>query len=1156
MVRRSYWKNILRTVRGSLSRFLAIFAIVALGSGFLAGILASPLDMRISADSYMDDSDMFDLRVVSTLGLTDKDMDELRKIDGVEAVVPAYDTDIVMFSGAGDAHTARIHTLPPEGSPEMYTPVLLEGRLPEKSGECAVILTKTFAGDTEWVGQTLTVDPEEAAENIVSEFTVVGTVRSALYISLENERTSAGKGSIDLKLYTVPESFEQDYYTAAYLRVEGGRELNSFGQAYEDLTGDMSAKLEMLGEERARARYEEIVDEANAELDDAQKEYDEAKADADRELADALQELQDGEKEIEENRQKLLDAEKDLEDGRKELEDGWAQYREETASAQKQIDDGRAQISGYQAQLDSGMAQINSAQAQINAGYGELEASEAELRKAKAELDSTRSQLEGIAQGKAALGALSEQLGLPLGDGSDQWALETIGALEQVSPEAAAQFAGLKAGLGALAAQGTDSAAAGAALEAGTAEYEAGLKKAREARAQLDQSQYGLNSQQAELRDQQAELNAQSYQLDQAESSLAAAKAETENKLNNAQKELDEGQAEYDDGVIKLADAERELEEGWEDYHEGKREADEELDDAQKKLSDAREEIDGIEEGEWYVFTREDNTGFGSYADNADKIAAIATVFPVFFFLVAALVALTTMTRMVEEERGQIGTMKALGYSPVRIAGKYLLYAAAASLLGCVFGVLIGMRVFPSIIVNAYNIMYDLPEALTPFNWPLAVFSAVAATLCTLAATLSACWNALRETPARLMLPKAPKAGKRIFLERITPLWSRLKFTQKVTARNLIRYKKRFFMTVIGIAGCTALLVTGFGIRDSISDIVGIQYGDLSNYNLIVGLQHESALDGRELQEILGDKERVEDYLAVLQDAGSVVPEGGDPADDITIFVPSSVERLPEFFQFRHRTDNEAVEYGEDAVIVTEKLSERQHLKVGDTITVKNQDEEEASFVITDICENYVYHNLFISPAAYEKGFGERPEMNSLLCRLPEEGPEGGEDELTTMLLRCEDVAMTTSTEELSASFNNSLRSINYIVVVLIISAGALAFVVLYNLTNINITERMKELATIKVLGFYESEVAAYVYRETAALTVIGTGVGLLLGVALHQFVIRTAEVDMVMFGRAIYAPSYIFAAVLTVLFSLLVNLVMYRKLSGISMVESMKAPE
>ncbi len=1153
MVNRSYWKNILRTVRGSMSRFLAIFAIVALGSGFLAGVLASPLDMRISADSYMDRADMYDLRVVSTQGLTEGDMDRLRETDGVLSVGPAYDTDIVLVSETGDTHTARIHTLPSSG---MYLPELLEGRYPESAGECAVILTKTFTGESDWVGKKLSVDPGEENGNMVLEFTVVGTVRSALYISLENERTQAGTGSIDLKLYTPPESFDQDYYTAAYITVDGSTELNSFNSGYDALIDGMSAELETLGQERAAVRYNEIIDEANAELSDAQKEYDDAKADADKELADALGELEDAEKELSDGRQELEDAKKELEDGQKEIDDGWAEYRSETARAQKEIDDGWAQISGYQSQLDSGLNQISAAQGQITAGYKELESSEGQLAAAKAQLDATKTQLDGLDEGKAALAGLAAQLGLPEGDGSDLWAIETVTMLEQLSPEAGAQFAGLKAGLEAMAAQGTDSDKARAALEKGLAEYEQGKKQAQDARAKLDSSQAELNAQLSELRNQQAALDAQKGQLYSAENTLKTAGAETEQKLRDAQKELDEGRREYEDGLIELEDGEKELKEGWEDYYEGRREADKELADAEQKLRDAREDIDSIEQGEWYVFTRDDNAGFSSYASNADKIAAIATVFPVFFFLVAALVALTTMTRMVEEERGQIGAMKALGYPPVRIAGKYLLYAAAASLLGCVFGVAAGMWLFPTVIINAYNIMYDLPQILTPFSWPLAIFSAVTATLCTLAATLSACWNALREAPARLMLPKAPKAGKRILLERVTPIWSRLKFTQKVPARNLIRYKKRFFMTVIGIAGCTARLVTGFGIRDSISDIVGIQYGELCGYNLIVGLKSEDALEDPELLEILEDEGRVQNSLAVLQDAGSVVPDGGDPADDITIFVPSDTGRLPDFFRFRHRGSGAPVEYSESSVIITEKLSERQHLKAGDIITVKNQDGIEAGFTITDICENYVQHLLYVSPAAYEEAFGVKPEMNSLLCLLPEEGPEGGEDALTTELLKCGDVAMTMSTEELSRSFNNSISSINYIVVVLIISAGALAFVVVYNLTNINITERVKELATIKVLGFYESEVAAYVYRETAALTVIGTAAGLLLGIALHQFVIRTAEVDMVMFGRSIYAPSYLLAAVLTVLFSVLVNLVMYRKLARISMVESMKAPE
>ncbi|RKJ41447.1 FtsX-like permease family protein [Acutalibacter sp. 1XD8-33] len=1152
---RSYRKNILRTVRGTLSRFLAIFAIVALGSGFLAGVLASPLDMRVSADRYYDSARMFDLRVVSTLGLTSADMEKIAEVSGVEAVMPAYDMDLVMLSEEGDAYTTRLHSLPEAGSPQLNTPVLQEGRLPEAPGECAVILSKSFTGETDWIGQTLTVDPEEKIDALPKTFTVVGTVQSSLYLSLEQERSTAGTGTLGLKLCTVPESFDQNYYTTAYLTLSGGADLNAFYQEYEDLTGSAAELLEVLGEDRAGVRYREIVDEANEELADARKEYEDAKAQAEEELADAKKKLLDGEAEIAENEDKLADAKQELEDGREELEEGRAEYRTETASAQKQIDDGWAQVNGYQSQIDSGREQIAAAQGQITAGRREWEAGSAQLAESKIQLDQTQAQLDGIDQGKAALAGVAQQMGLPA-PGSDQEALGLIIQLEQLAPEAAAQFAPLKQGLEALAAQGTDSAGARQALEVGLAQYQQGLDQLQKSKAQLDQSQAQLNAQLGELEGQQSTLNAQKSQLTSSQETLRSTMADTEARLAQAEKDLASGQAEYDDGAKQLEDAKQALADGWQDYREGEAEAEEELSEAEEKLLDAQREIDDIQEGEWYVFSREDNPGFSSYASNADKIAAIAQVFPVFFFLVAALVALTTMARMVEEERQQIGTMKALGYTPVQIAGKYLFYAAAASLLGCVAGVLIGMWLFPTVIINAYNIMYDLPEIVTPFSWSLALFSAVTATLCTLAATLNACWSALREVPARLMLPKAPKAGKRILLESISPLWRRMKFTQKVTARNLFRYKKRFFMTVTGIAGCTALLVTGFGIRDSVSDIVGIQYSQLSSYQLIVGLKHESALEGSALKEILGDESRIAGYLPALQESGAVVPKGDDPADDITIFVPSETDRLPEFFHFRHRTGSEPVEYGEDAVIVTEKLAERQHLSVGDVITVKNQDEIRGEFTVTDICENYVYHYLYISAGAYEEAFGKPPENNSILCQFPPDGPAGGEDQLTTELLKCTDVAMTNSTVELSESFHNSIQSINYIVVVLIVSAGALAFVVVYNLTNINITERMKELATIKVLGFYNGEVAAYVYRETAALTVIGTGVGLLLGVVLHQFVIRTAEVDMIMFGRAIYAPSYIWAALLTVVFSVLVNLVMYRKLTAISMVESMKAPE
>ena len=531
-------------------------------------------------------------------------------------------------------------------------------------------------------------------------------------------------------------------------------------------------------------------------------------------------------------------------------------------------------------------------------------------------------------------------------------------------------------------------------------------------------------------------------------------------------------------------------------------------------------------------------------------------MFPLFFFLVAALVALTTMTRMVEEERQQVGTLKALGYSTPKIAAKYLIYAAIASIAGSVIGLAIGCRLFPYIIIDAYNIMYDVPEILTPFNVPFSLVASLSMILCTLAVTLWACASEMREVAAQLMLPKAPKAGKRIFLEYITPVWSRLKFTSKVTARNLFRYKKRFFMTVVGIAGCTALLVTGFGVRDSVSDIVSLQYDELNQYQLTLGLADSSALEGRDLQSILADSTQITDSLPAMQQEVDVVPADGKPADSVVLLVPQEVESMPEYFQFRHRTNEQEVTFDQSSVIVTEKLCERQGWKVGDTITLENADGEQAQLTLTDICENYVYHYIYISPQTYQDAFGQEMEVNSLLCKLPQDITAEQEETLGTQLLQCRDVVTAQFTNTLSESFNNSIQSINSIVVVLIISAGALAFVVLYNLTNINITEREKELATIKVLGFYDGEVSAYIYRETALLTLIGTAAGLLLGMALHQFVIRTAEIDMIMFGRAVYWPSYVYSALLTILFSVLVNLVMHHKLKKISMVESMKAPE
>lgn len=1159
----SYRKNILRTIKSSLSRFLAIFAIVALGVGFLAGLLSAPIDMRLSAESYYKDTDMYDLRVVSTLGLTEEDLELVRQTDGVEHVLPVHDEDLVLLTSEGDSLTTRVHSLPTENDPAMNTILLQSGRMPEKPGECVAIQTKTLGVKQDWVGQTLTPeqdeskdDDEESESGLSSPLTVVGMAKSSLYLSMEQEHTTVGTGTVGLILYTPDETFDRDVYTGFYVTLEGAKELGAFSDAYQEKADAAAEILETLGEERADIRYHEIVDEANEKLADARKEYEDKKAEAEQELADAKKELDDGEQEIADNEKKLADAKAEIDRNQQNLNDSRAEYRSQTASAQEKIDSGYRQIQEYQAKLDEAKKQIDAVRAPLDENQKKLDDGRKQLLAAKNHLEETEQLLDGIDAGKATFWQAAAVVGLPSEDISDRGTLAALAQLEVLHPDVAEQFAPLKAGLEALAAQGTDSVQARTELEAGKAQCQQQEEELDAAQEQLDAAYKELAVQSKPLEEQQEQLSTQKAELDKNAAALRQAQIAAQGQFASGEAQLADARAQYEDGIAQLADARKKLEDGRKEYEDGKAEADEKLADAEEQIKDAESKVRELEEGQWYLFTREDNAGYSSYDSNADKIGAIAAVFPAFFFLVAALVALTTMTRMVEEERQQIGTMKALGYSSGKIAVKYLLYAACASIAGSIFGLAVGLRLFPYIIITAYNIMYDIPKALTPFNLPYALFSSLTAVLCTLAATFSACRAELKAVPAQLMLPKAPKAGKRVFLEYITPLWKRLKFTQKVTARNLIRYKKRFFMTIIGIAGCTALLVTGFGVNDSVAHIVTLQYDELNQYQMMVALKDESALEGRELKKLLSDTEKVSGYLPVMQEEGKIVPKKNAPADNITICTPSDVAAMSEYFTFRRRNDHQPVPFEEDSVIITEKLAERQHWKVGDAITLTNQDNREATLTITGICENYAMHYLYLSPAAYEKAFGQAVENNMVLGKLPETTSREDEDALSTGLLNCRDVAAVRFTTELSASFANSIQGINSIIAVIIICAGALAFVVLYNLTNINISERVKEIATIKVLGFYDVEVSAYIYRENAILTVLGAAGGLVLGIFLHQFVIRTAELDMVMFGRTVFPMSYVWSALLTVFFSVLVNLVMHRKLKKISMVESMKAPE
>ena len=662
----------------------------------------------------------------------------------------------------------------------------------------------------------------------------------------------------------------------------------------------------------------------------------------------------------------------------------------------------------------------------------------------------------------------------------------------------------------------------------GVAEYEAGKKELADGRVQLE--------------DGWATLTDKQIQLDDARRQLEDAKAE----LADARAELDDARATIAENAQKLRDGEIE-------YEDAKAEAEQELADARAEIEDGQRELDDIEMPEWYIWDRSNNVSFSSFTGNVDKLTAITTIFPVFFFLVAALVVSTTMTRMVEEERLQIGTMKALGYTRREIMQKYLWYAFAAAVSGTVVGLAIGFKAFPTIIWSAYTMMYYMPELATPWRLTQALFAGGTLTVLTVGVTALACRASLSEVPASLMLPRAPKAGKRILLERITPLWRRFLFTWKVTCRNLLRYKRRFWMTVIGVAGCTSLLVAGFGISDSLNAIITRQFSAVSHYDLMTVVTKEEALESGTVYDYLTEGNPITESLTVsMETTRQSTPEGDV---DVYLMVPQDVQRFANFLDLHERVSGKAVPLGEEGVVLTEKLAKTLGVQAGDTITLTNGDEQTGTFTVSGVCEHYISNYVYMSAATYEAGFGTPVSYNAALSKLTDDNQEVP-DAVSETLLAMDNVASLTFTQDSIVQVLNMLNSIDAVVVLIIVCAASLAFVVLYNLSNINIAERVKEIATIKVLGFYDREVNAYVNRESVALTLIGTLFGVFGGIALHRFIIVTVEVDAVMFGRDIQPLSFVYAIALTLLFSTLVNLVMQRSLRRISMVESMKAPE
>lgn len=820
------------------------------------------------------------------------------------------------------------------------------------------------------------------------------------------------------------------------------------------------------------------------------------------------------------------------------------------SAAQGEVDAANTSASAAQGELDAANAALAAAQAeydgyarQLAAAQAELEGARQQIADQRSELESAIAQIEGglaqIEQEKANLAAAREQLAAGQQAIDDGWA--------QLQTEEAKLTAGEKQ----------------------IAESEKKLNEGQEtlnaSKQELLAGQAEINANEAKLASAQAEINANEQKLASAEAEIASSEqtiadgereiAENEQTILDGEKEIAENEQKLADAKKEIEDGEKELKDGWKEYEDGKEEAEEEIADAEKEIEDAQKEIDDLDMPEWYVTDRSDLPEYADYGDNADRIRSLGKVFPVIFFLVAALISLTTMTRMVEEQRTQIGTLKALGYDKYDIASKYLNYAFLATVGGSILGFLIGEKLIPYIIIMAYGTVYKSMAFIMKVDYQVeyAVIAALASVFCTVGATFASCYKALAETPAGLMRPPAPKEGKRVLVERITFLWKHLNFSWKSCLRNLFRYKKRLFMTIFGIAGSMGLMLVGYGIRDSVGDISARQFTLLQHYDGIIISDEEATEEEREeLNAFLANSDKLDHYTS-LQFGIMEAPR--DKANlNVYVYVPENLENFPKDVTLQSRTEEESYSLTNEGAVVTEKTCKLLNLEVGDMLTLE-KDEKQYQVKIAAITENYMAHYVYMTPEVYAATFGEEPDFADAVFTVKEEYKEETE-EIGEEILQYPAALSISYSGSIQATVDRMLDTLGSVIIVLIVSAGLLAFVVLYNLNNINITERQRELATLKVLGFYDGEVSQYVFRENILLTVLGILFGAGFGALLHRYVILTVEVDNIMFGRNISLMSFVYCAVFTAAFSAIINWIMHYKLKKIDMVESLKSVE
>ena len=1101
-------KDFIRDILKSKGRFLSIVAIVALGVAFFTGVKSSPIVMKASSDKYYDKYNLMDIRLISTLGLTDKDVDDIKNIKGVEGVYPTYSLDAISIYNSTEK-VLKVHGLDLNKLNDKKNYInqlkLIKGRLPQKSGECVLEIPKIKALNYP-IGSEISLssgkDDKLSKSLNKSKYKVVGYVETPYYLSQEKGNSSIGGGVIEGAIMIPESDFKMDTYTEMFLTVKSAKELDTYGDEYSNLVKTVTDKIENMKNKLTTRRYNEVVKKAEDKIQKQEDKLSKAKKDFDK-----------GKKEYEENKLKseneIKEAENKILDASEQIEDGKAQLKNEKKRAFEQIEEGKIKLANAETDLKNGQKKYQTALKKFNSNK---KTAESEIKKAESDLEELSNQIDDLKNGNKLIEKQlqNEQLSEVERSELENKLNENLYILSVMQQKYK---------------DGTDK------LESSKSELLLGEKKLKETKATLEASEKKIANEKTKLKSSEKlaeekfkkaeeELYQRENQIEEAKLELKENKAKLKTELNKAKKELQE--------------------------------AEEKIADGEEKIKDAKKQIKKIEKPTLYILDRDSHQSFVEYEGCANSIDALAKIFPVFFFAVAALVCLTTMTRMVDEQRINIGTLKGLGYKTSQISKKYILYALIACLTGSILGLAIGFSVFPTVIFFAYGMMYSIENIVYVFSIPIAIGITSLALIIIILSAYMACRKELKETPAILMRPKAPKGGKRILLERVPFIWNRFSFISKVTVRNIFRYKKRFLMTVLGIAGCTALILTGFGIKDSIEMILTGQYGTLFKYDMSLVIQSDMT-DKQiyELRKNLSDIDEINKYEFFSYENGDI--KVNNTKKEITIVVPENLEKMDKFIHLQDRKTQNPIELNNKGIVLTEKIARDLGVKAGDEIELINSDDKKAKIKVSHITENYISHYAYISPENYIKLFEKDLDFNRLIGILNNPSVKI-EDKLSKKLFDIETVDGITFNTASKETFHNTIKNLNYVVLIMIISAGALAFVVLYNLTNVNISERIREIATIKVLGFYDKEVSAYIYRENIILTIIGTVVGLGLGTILHKFIMVTVEIQSMMFGRVIDMSSYFIAAVLTIVLSLFVNLAMFYKLRNVKMVESLKS--